>query len=78
MDFFTPLYRLSLSFGASKRLSGQSCKHIRDLSTNDCLPSKLYWVQEMEVCVSKALLILVINSMRSFQFNVFQGDCKLH
>ena len=53
MDFLTPPYRLSLSFGSSKRVSGQSCKHIRDVSTNDCLPSKLYWVQEIEVCVSR-------------------------
>ena len=43
--------RLLLSFGSSKQLSGESCKHIRDVSTNDCLPSKLYWVQEMEVCI---------------------------
>ena len=72
MDFLTPPYRLSLSFGSGKRLSGQSCKHIKDVSTNDCLPSKLYWVQEMEVCVSRGLLILVIDSIRSFQFSDFK------
>ena len=51
---YTIIQRLSVSLGSSKQLSGKSCKHIRDVITNGCpLPSKLYWVQEIEVYILK-------------------------